>query len=175
MSKSDRPTTAPLQAARSPRLVRRSAPHPALWGWQPLSRVVIRHDLLFDFAEDNDPAAEEMWTFPVADEGGLIDWVAWRRERPNRWWLMTGAAVVTAPWHWERAIQWGEPLRLAANPETWVADACRSACILQPDAIDLAYELGRVPLIECSEDLEAYFDAELRRQAARRIIFGRPA
>ena len=137
------------------------------------SLVWAREDSpFFDFADEG---GQLMWTFPVYDEIAVIDCVAWRRERPERWWLRTGAAKITSPRLFRRAIEWNAPLHLVATPEEWVGDPCHCACILQPDKVDLSYELQRLPLIECSEELEAYFIAEIRRRAIEKLNFGRPA
>ena len=143
----------PLQV-RQPRLICRSAPHPDLVGWCPQSLVWARDDSsLFDFA---DVTGELMWVFPVfAEADRLIDYVSWRRENPTRWWLKTGAAIVTSPWLFKDALDWGDPVHLVATPEQWAADALHRACILQPEVLDLAYFLQRFPNIVCSEDLEA--------------------
>ena len=141
--------------------------------WIPESVVWAHEDSpFFDFADE---VGQSMWTFPVCDEFEVIDWVAWRRERPERWWLRTGEAIITAPWVWRRAIDWYRPLHLVATPQEWVGDARRRTCILQPDKFDLALELQRVPLIECSENLKAYLSTEVQRQVIEKLNFGRPA
>jgi len=141
-----------------------------LAAWIPESLVWAREDSpFFDFADE---VGQPMWTFPVCDEIEVIDWVAWRRERPERWWLRTGAALVTSPSLFRHAIEWNAPLHLVATPQEWVGDPCHRACILQPDKVDLAYELQRLPLIECSEELEAYLSAEVLRQVIEKLNFG---
>jgi hypothetical protein len=137
------------------------------------SLVWAREDSpFFDFADED---GQLMWTFPVCDEIAVIDCVAWRRERPELWWLRTAEALKTSPWLFRRAIDWNLPLHLVATPEEWVGDPCHRACILQPDKFDLAYELQRLPFIECSEKLEAYFRAEIQRRAIEKFNFRRPA
>jgi hypothetical protein len=170
-----------LRSAPTPRLAGSIAPHPELEGWTPESIVWVREDS--DYFDWGDEAGELCWTFPVFDERGeLIDFIAWKSDRPARWWLHTGAALVTAPWLWRDAREWlvagltVEPpaLRLVSSPEEWVADARQTSCILQPRAFDLAYELQRIPLIQCSEDLQAFLSAEIRRQVMKNIKFERP-
>jgi hypothetical protein len=138
----------------------------------PESLVCAHEDsCFFDFADD---AGEPMCAVPVCDGFEVIDWVAWRRKRPQRWWVRSGEAIITAPWVWRQAVDWYLPLHLVATPQEWVSDARGRTCILQLDKFDL-YQLQRVPLIECSEQLEAYLSAEILRRTMERLNFGRPA
>ena len=162
----------PLQAARALRLVCRSAPSSELPGWRPQPLIWAHKDS--PFFEWGDEAGELLWTFPIYSlDGILIDWCAWRREQPCRWWLKTGASIVSSPWLIERAVHWAQPVHFVSTPEQWIVDPRNRAVILQPALFDFAYELQRYP-ITASEDFEAWLRAQASRQLMSRITIGRP-
>jgi hypothetical protein len=170
-----------LRAASPPRLVTRSwSPSSPgrldaiLPDWQPLDRIEARDDSdFFEYAEGE--LGRLAWTFPIFDAvSAVIDIVAWELTKPRKWWLHTGAALATSPYVFQDAVNWGEPLRLVATPEEWVRDPKRTACLLQPTKIDLRDLLSGHRVI-CSEDLEAFLRAEMRRQLESTLHFERPS
>jgi hypothetical protein len=75
---------------------------------------------LFDFADE---VGRLMLVAPVSDGNETIDHVAWERDKPTRWWLHTGSAMVTSPWLFSYAADWDVPVRLVATPAeriSWV-------------------------------------------------------
>jgi hypothetical protein len=171
-----------LQQARSPRLVTKSWSPPSppsrldklLPDWRPLDRIEATDDSdFFEYAEG--PLGRLAWTFPILDIGNaVIDVVAWEEKRPCKWWQLTGQALATSPFVWNDALNWDEPLRLVATPEEWVRDARHTACLLQPDKIDLGALLAGLR-IECSEHVEFFVRAEMARQLDATVIFARPS
>jgi hypothetical protein len=160
-----------LRSASPPRLVQRSAS--AIAGWCPQDHITAADDS--DFFEYDDSAVGLMWNFPIFGEGDeLIDIVAWRRKRPERWWLYSGAALFTSAWLFRRAVEWGDPIHLVATPEEWVADPCHSAVILQPALVDLYSLLASLPRIDCTDDLRAFLRVQMIRQVQANINFGSP-
>jgi hypothetical protein len=144
-----------------------------LAAWKPRSLVWAHAEsLYFEFA---DVAGEWMLTFPIFDElDALFDWAAWDPRRPECHWLKTGAALVTSPWLWQQAIDWHRPLRLVETVDEWTGDPLRCSVILQPEIFDHAYQLLRVPVIECSAALEAYLRARVWGQVMGRLNFREP-
>jgi hypothetical protein len=169
-----------LRATSPPRLVTRSWSAPAppsrlgklLPDWQPLDRIEASDDSdFFQYAEGE--LGRLAWTFPILDAGNaVIDMVAWEHKRPCKWWRFTGQALTTSLFVWNDAVHWDEPLRLVATPEEWVRDPWHTACLLQPDKIDLQLALDGLT-VECSEDVEAWLSTAVARQ--RKLIFRRPS
>jgi hypothetical protein len=139
--------------------------------WTPHCRVEA-HDssAFFEWAHEG---GQEMWSFPILDGAEVIDFVAWRREHPQRWWVKTGAALVTSPWLWESALNLGPPVYLVENPEEWVRDPRRRSCILQPDLLDLLYVVQRYPIV-ARERFQSWLRAQAIHQLTKRIGMGEP-
>lgn len=87
---------------------------------------------------------------PVYEAGLLVDLVAWRSTRPDRWWLRTGLgwllngdACLYGGWD-------GHELTLAGTPLDWLRSGARGAVVLDWESPEL-YQLRGFETIHCSD------------------------
>lgn len=86
---------------------------------------------------------------PVLDDGALVDLVAWRTTRPDRWWLRTGNGWALNPDDLREYFRWGAaPPTLRSTPLDWLRAGAVDSVILDWSA----REIGQLRLhdrIEC--------------------------
>ena len=78
-----------------------------------MSPITRRAGGLFDWAEDG-PLAHAC---EVTDaDGHIIDCAAWYPDRPQAWWLLTGAGRVLG----EHVLGVVNPIHLKSHPQAWL-------------------------------------------------------
>ena len=103
---------------------------------------------------------------PVADDGVLIDLVAWHSLQPLSWWLVTGHGWALNPGEFSLSrLGWDDlgPVFLRESPLSWMRAGGHGAVVLDWSAVELA-QLREHPVVECeTAALAATVDRELRR------------
>lgn len=85
---------------------------------------------------------------PVLDGGTLVDLVAWRTARPDRWWLRTGNGWALNPDDLRDHDRWGTVPTLRATPLDWLRTRASGSVVLDWSA----HEIGQLRMhdrIEC--------------------------
>lgn len=127
---------------------------------------------------EGEAGATEVLILPVHEGETIIDLVAWRPDRPRRWWLRTGAGMGVVLGHQHHVTaQWEDTaLLLHETPADWLAAGGEGACILdwRPESVRAALSFlteFTVPSIELGERLDTALTGEKRH----RIKVGRAA
>lgn len=101
---------------------------------------------------------------PIAVDGVLADYAAWRTETPEKWHLRTGAATFLGDV--DRAVDaclWGEAAHLLPSPLTWLQAGGNGLVILNWSSLDVV-ELNRLPsVVVDSAELAGMLRATLSR------------
>ena len=100
---------------------------------------------------------------PVVENGGLIDYVAWRSGNPARWWLRSGLGwLLNADGALSRLWP-GDALILHSTPLGWLSAFGVGGVVVDWQSPDISWLRG-VERIECSDDMLA---ATIRRTLDR--------
>jgi hypothetical protein len=112
-----------------------------------------------------EPSGFTAFIVPEVNNSEIVDLVAWKPDRPNRWWQRTGNAAVLGADNLEVA-RLNEPPKVYPTPERWVI-AGKGAIVLLDGDVDRLLEF---PDAECdSESHRRKVKAEVIRRALARL------
>lgn len=107
---------------------------------------------------------------PVVDGGEMVDLVAWRTTRPDRWWLRTGNGWALNPDDLRELYRWGgPPPMLHSTPLDWLRAGATGSVVLDW----AAPEVGRLrwhDRIDCDDGRVAKALREAMTRAVRMPI-----
>ena len=107
-----------------------------LWGHFGVIRAQFHGDLY-----EPNPAGQGVFVLGVMEQrkGPIIDLLAFHPDRPDRWWLRLGSAVLLGRYNARLAQLKEEPLFVHPDPLSWLRADCMGAVVLDWDADLILY------------------------------------